>query len=637
MNVQPEQTVDDVLKSMSAEDDVIARVSVSNLPTSSVFPNILVVKNDIEDWTSTSPPIVLSGGHFDTCPLLLTGVDQQTEVHVHFDFDPEILSTTLSQIVMDQLVHVLNCIQANPEMQLKTLLDMSPNGPKQAQGWSSRLQLRRQELGLHDVITKSEESPNPPPVCEWDGKSDQSQLSAVAWTEPTGGEVILQEEETPPTSRDSSLSPSQENFEKNPEHNSNEDSAVIAPKTISETFSCTQTQQWLLNNHEGGCFVLGFSGLLDQSKLEAACRLLMESHTALRSVFTCIDRGLVQTVLKEFDLPFTVHSDASQHPMSTARNLSTVDPENTFPVGTVPLCFTLITGSKDQSALMIQLSQTQYDSFCQEALVSDLCQLYQNPTSPINSNYAPFAHEVIKQQTPESFDFWSNLLSGSSITEISNTAPQMQSKNTVLRCSTKVTIKSLPDGITMSSMIKTAWSEVLRQETEEDDIVFAQLVNLRSMDVPDIHRTVGMCSNRVPVRVQYGQCKTRLDLLRAVENQHTQTVPFQAAEWENIVSRSTNWAVGSKPQSLVIHQGLSAETDIQMGDDLHCHSAEYIPIESMIDSLKLYSEELQDGMLKLTLAYSSHFVPKSGINGLLGRLRNTLMLFTDAPESMLAS
>jgi hypothetical protein len=285
---------------------------------------------------------------------------------------------------------------------------------------------------------------------------------------------------------------------------------------------------------------------------------------------------------------------------------------------------------------MIQLSHAQYDSVCQETLVSDLCQFYRDPTNPVNStDYALLAHEVAKQQTPEAFAFWSNLLLGSSITEIPNTVPQMQSKNTILRCSTKVTIQSLPSGITMASMVKAAWSKVLRQETGDDDIVFAQLINLRSMDVPDVHRTVGLCSNRVPVRVQYGQCTTALDLLHVVEDQHTQIIPYKSAEWENIVSHSTDWAAGSKPQSLVIHQDLSPKTDVQMGDDLRCRFADFIPIEPTDDSLKLYSEELQGRMLKLTLAYSSHFVPESGINGLLGKLRNTLMHFTDTPENVL--
>jgi hypothetical protein len=627
LNIQPEQTVGKVLKSLNTQDDAMSPLSGSDLPASSVFPNILVVKNDIEDWTSTSPPMVLTGGHFDTCPFLLTGVDQQTEVHVHFHFDPEILSSTLSQIVMDQLVHVVNCIQTNPEVQLKDLLDMSPDGLQQTQTWNSRLQLRRQELGVHNVITNSEENTNTQPVCDWDGKSDQSQLSAAAWTE-RNEENASKGEGTPPTSRNSSISPSETNFK--------QDFAVLAPETKSETFPCTQTQQWLLNNHEGGCFVLSFSGLLDHFKLESACRLLMESHTALRSVFTRVDGALVQTVLKQVDLPFTVHSDASQDPISVARNLCAVNPENTFPLATLPLCFTLITKSRDQHALMIQLSHAQYDSVCQETLVSDLCQFYRDPTTPINAtNYALFAHEVSKQQTPEAFDFWSNLLLGSSITEIPNTAPQMQSKNTILRCSTKVTIQSLPSGITMASMVKAAWSNVLRQETGDDDIVFAQLVNLRSMDVPDVHRTVGLCSNRVPVRVQYGRCKTALDLLHAVEDQHTQTIPFKAAEWENIVTYSTDWAAGSKPQSLVIHQDLLPKTDVQMEDNLRCQFVDCIHIEPTDDFLKLYSEELRGGMLKLTLAYSSHFVPKSGINGLLGKLRNTLMHFTDAPESVL--
>jgi hypothetical protein len=155
------------------------------------------------------------------------------------------------------------------------------------------------------------------------------------------------------------------------------------------------------------------------------------------------------------------------------------------------------------------------------------------------------------------------------------------------------------------------------------------------MDVPDAQRIVGLCANRVPIRVQYGQYKTVLNLLNAVENQHVQSHPFKAAEWENIVSRSTDWAAGSKPQSLIIHRDLPPEVNVQIADDVRCRLADYIPIEPTDDSLKLHSEELQGGMLKLTLAYSSHFVPETGVNGLLGKLRNTLIHFTDAPGSLL--
>ncbi|KAJ5747646.1 uncharacterized protein N7511_009342 [Penicillium nucicola] len=635
MIIQPEQKVNDMLKLLSTENHVVSLLSELDLSTSPAFPNILVIKNDMEDWTSTGPPMKLSGGHFDTCPLLLTGVDQHTEVHMHFEFDPEILSTSLSRIVMDRLVHIVNCIQTDPETQLKALLDISPNESKRDQSFNSRLQRRRQELGLHDVITKSEETTNSPSVCDWDGKSDQSQLSEVAWTE-TIGENASKGDDTPPTSRGSSVSPREIYFETHSEEKTNQDTTAVPLENVLETFPCTKTQQWVLNNNEGGCFVLEFSGPLDSSRLEDACQRLMESHTALRSIFTRHDGEFVQTVLKEFDLPFTVHTDVSQHPVSVARNLCTVNPGHTFPLGTLPLCFTLIAGSRDQNALMIQLSHSQYDSVCPEILVSDLCQFYQDPAKAVSSTeYALFAQEVEKQQTPEAFDFWRNILSDSSITEIPNTAPEMQSKNTILRCSTKVTIPSLPSGISMASMVKAAWSTILRQEAKCDDIVFAQLVNLRNMNTPNAHRTVGLCSNRVPVRVQYGQCKTTLALLQAVEDQEKQIAPFKAAEWESIVSHSTSWVAGCKPQSLVIHKDLSAKTEVQIGDDLRCHWADYIPIEPTDDSLKLYSEELQGGMLKLTLAYSSHFVPECGINGLLGKLRNTLMHFTDAPESQL--
>ena len=65
----------------------------------------------------------------------------------------------------------------------------------------------------------------------------------------------------------------------------------------------------MLNNGEGGDFLLRFSGPLDTCILQSACQRLVKIHTALRSVYVRVDETLLQVVLREFDPPFTMHEN----------------------------------------------------------------------------------------------------------------------------------------------------------------------------------------------------------------------------------------------------------------------------------------------------------------------------------------
>ena len=87
-----------------------------------------------------------------------------------------------------------------------------------------------------------------------------------------------------------------------------------------------------------------------------------------------------------------------------------------------------------------------------------------------------------------------------------------------------------PVKITVASMVKAAWSNVLREVTGTSDLVFAQLVNMRGMDMPGIYRLVGTCFSFFPIRLEYQPSWTIIDLLRAVQDQHAQSIPFKTAQ-----------------------------------------------------------------------------------------------------------
>ncbi|KAJ5089355.1 hypothetical protein N7532_008039 [Penicillium argentinense] len=412
--------------------------------------------------------------------------------------------------------------------------------------------------------------------------------------------------------------------------------ATIDIQNISDVYPCTQPQEWLFNTHEGGCFLLRFSGPLDAAQLQASCQRLVETHSTLRSLFVHIDGALHQVILNRVDVSITVHTTASgENPMSVARDMCIVDHKRAFSLGIPPLQFTLVRGSAEQNVLIIQLSHAQYDGSCQEIIVSDLCCLYRGQGDlAVPTDYGLYARQVALRQTPAAFKFWRESLAGSAITKLPYNKQQTGSPNLQLQCSAEVAVGQPPRGITMATVVKAAWTKVLHDVTRSDDIVFAQLVSTRGMDVPGINRTVGICFNQVPVRIQYQKCTTALDLLHATQRQHIHGLAFHTAGWNTIVSDSTDWPAGSQPQSLVIHQNFSTKTKFHAADDLDCELMDYIPIEPPHDALELCSVPEND-RLKLSLTGPSRLVGEAELQTLLDKLCLTLKHFTTTPESAL--
>lgn len=427
---------------------------------------------------------------------------------------------------------------------------------------------------------------------------------------------------------DSEFSLKADLIQQNPTH--------MDPETIADVFPCTETQIWMLNNHEGGHFLIAISGTLDIDRLRAACQCLIDKHTALRSVFVSFGENILQVVLRKLDLPLSVHGSGETFcdPVALAQQwCPPVDRKDPFPLGTLPLQFTLFPGRGEQHALVMRLSHAQYDGICLPNLISDLCASYSDSRGSITpTDFADFARQLSRQKTPEAFSFWRNLLAGSRITQLPHSVPQAGSKETLLKRSSQIPLSEPPAGITLATAVKAAWAEVLRQATGATDLVFGQLTNSRSIDLLGIHRMIGPCYNTVPVRVHYNPTTTRTyhDLMQSIQEQHVQSIPFQAPGWGRIASQSTNWPPDARPQTLVVHQNFNQEVDVSMGDS-RFQLAGYAAVEPADMSLDLYSEPWGK-QLVLTLLASSHFIAENDMQSLLTRLCDTLTGILTTPH-----
>ncbi|KAL4805924.1 hypothetical protein BDV18DRAFT_160789 [Aspergillus unguis] len=421
----------------------------------------------------------------------------------------------------------------------------------------------------------------------------------------------------------------------------------IDPENVADIFPCTQTQQWLFSNHDGGSMVFNFTGTLDSERLKRACQGLVAAHTSLRSVFIHHET-LIQIVLKEITLPWAEHH--TQDTASTTERISTecrTNAKQVFATNRLPMQFTLVTGP-NKHALIIQLSHAQTDGSSQQTLISDLCALYKNPNAKIqHTDFIPYFEAIARRQTPESFSFWKSRLAGSSPTSLPlpPTNTQKESPRPVIYA-TSIPIKAPPVGITLATAIKAAWARTLQETTGQSDIRFAQLTSMRDADlgsesssVPNLLRVLGPCINRVPVRVDFAkrlsycrdQGQTVHDLFREIQNQYSECIPHQAAEY------TSQTASENVSETLIMHQNFELSRRFELSPDLVCELGEWVATADPGDRFELMTEENHStGELGVEAVASSAVCgSEEELGALVDRFCGILGVFLERPGAVL--
>ena len=171
VNVQPDLAVDKALALLD-KHSLLSSHHQSSPEIAGRFPNVLAIHHGPKERTTK-----FYEGSPEIHPLLVTGEVLDKGLHIHLQYDPEVISPAMGQMVLDQLVHVVSSIRSNPTSRLESLLGICPMGLKQAQQWNSRLQLHGKETCIHDVIAeKSRQHPSAPAICAWDGNMTYSEL-----------------------------------------------------------------------------------------------------------------------------------------------------------------------------------------------------------------------------------------------------------------------------------------------------------------------------------------------------------------------------------------------------------------------------------------------------------------------------
>ncbi|EMD61778.1 hypothetical protein COCSADRAFT_121744 [Bipolaris sorokiniana ND90Pr] len=314
-------------------------------------------------------------------------------------------------------------------------------------------------------------------------------------------------------------------------------------------------------------FFIDLGTAVDVQVLEASCCALIDHFAILRTHFVYFQDKLFQVVPRHQDLPFsTFEVDGPLAEESQAIHMQ--DVVQTSPLG-LPTSFMLVRTALGTNRLIIRLSHAQYDGVCLPIMLRALKTIYeQQPLHPTTSFHNYLAY--IRGRHSLSIPYWRDLLASSHITNITSKLRSEARKDTALRlvkAERVMRTPQLPAGLTMASLVSSAWAVVLSHISGEEDVVYGLLVAGRNSNLPGITELMGPCLNFVPFRAHPGSTITAAELLRSVQDQYISLGESDSMGFDDIVQHCTNWPRNSEFDSFIQHQNIEEEPEFQFAGE----------------------------------------------------------------------
>ncbi|WP_176732390.1 MULTISPECIES: non-ribosomal peptide synthetase, partial [unclassified Streptomyces] len=286
---------------------------------------------------------------------------------------------------------------------------------------------------------------------------------------------------------------------------------------------------------------------IDTGRLRAAVRTLLARNPALRAGFT--SEGLrrpVQFIVRDPEIPIE-EIDLTGVPgvEQDERLRALMDEERTrrFDL-TRPLLFRVLLvrlGEERGDRLVIGRHLILWDGWSAWLFLDELFALYESAGDPAGlsrpGSYRDYLSWLDRQDTDEATRAWHTALDG--LDEPTLLVPAAadrglepmvpESLDTVLTGETSERLRDIArhHGLTLNTVLNAAWGLALASATGRADVVFGTTVAGRPSEVPEVAGVIGMFLNTVPARVAFDPAEPVLDLLRRVQAERLELLPYE--------------------------------------------------------------------------------------------------------------
>ncbi|MCB5179021.1 non-ribosomal peptide synthetase [Streptomyces antimicrobicus] len=292
---------------------------------------------------------------------------------------------------------------------------------------------------------------------------------------------------------------------------------------------------------------LALDGPADPEALRAACQDLVTRHAPLRTAFGALGSGTpVQLVLRDVAASWSAHDLAGLPPLARAderERILAADRATRFSLAGPSLArFALVRETDERHTLVLTVHHLLLDGWSLPVLLRDLFALYEARASGAGQLPRPLPAASVRaylawqagQDEDAAEKAWREALAG--LAGPTLLAPHAARGGTPLlpeRVVTELTeaettaLRELArsHGVTLNTLMQTAWALVLAEATGRRDVVFGTTVSLRPAELAGVENGVGLFINTVPLRVRLVDGEPLDRLLARVQEEQVVLAP----------------------------------------------------------------------------------------------------------------
>ncbi|MCD9875952.1 non-ribosomal peptide synthetase [Streptomyces guryensis] len=279
--------------------------------------------------------------------------------------------------------------------------------------------------------------------------------------------------------------------------------------------------------------VFEIEGLVDADRLRACVQALLERHPNLRAAFRRRRGGQpVQVVPRRATLPWA-EADLTGRAIGTEKAWTALLDEDRalgFDPATPPLLrCTLVRTGEHRHRLLVTHHHILLDGWSVSVLLRELLALYAADGDPAVLAPAPpyraFLEWLNRRERSAAEAAWRDALAD--VAEPTRLAPatapgatESAQARTELPAETGAALTACARslGVTVNTLVQSAWAILLGRLTGRDDVVFGATVSGRPPELPGVESMVGLFINTIPTRVRLRPEQSLSDLLRQVQD-----------------------------------------------------------------------------------------------------------------------
>ncbi|KAF5617072.1 hypothetical protein F52700_12714 [Fusarium sp. NRRL 52700] len=315
--------------------------------------------------------------------------------------------------------------------------------------------------------------------------------------------------------------------------------------TIREILPCTPLQEAMLSRGQRGYYNKVLLRLTTSSgAMRSYWKTMSHRHDILRTCFAATmdsRRAIAQIVLESWEIPWRTF-DVSELSFDGAIEQHLKSLPDPVDSRTPPVSLALLR-YRGSEFLSFICHHALYDGVAMERLLKEVEALAVGEELPPTVPYSQFL-KLSTRLPDDTEQFWQRHFENykpSAIFPQTTTSKVDQSTCTtsmdIPLSDLQLRIRDL--GSTLLSVCQASWATVLAAAYKRTDVCFGNVVSGRTLDIEGLERLVAPCFNTIPVRVDFPEASSNLDLVKHLQKMNTELIAYQFTPLR-LIQRSIN-------------------------------------------------------------------------------------------------